>query len=113
MPSEVTNDFDSTDLKTQNSTIAHQTYALADGSSVNIPPRKSSEMDHATPSAMVSAFCRAVLSNLIPREFWGTGEVQIHNQRILYRNVGRFVELRRFESLSLHEVLQGMKVSFK
>ena len=67
-------------------------------------------MDHATPDAMVSAFCRATLANLIPHEFWGNGEHQAHNQHVFYRNVDRFIRLRRFESLSLHEVCQGMKV---
>lgn len=67
-------------------------------------------MDYATPIANVSAFCRAVLSKLIPNEFWGLGEVQSHNMRVFSRNVDRFITLRRFESLSLHEVVQGMKV---
>lgn len=67
-------------------------------------------MDHSSPDAMVSAFCCATLSNLVPRKFWGIGEQQKHNEHVFYRNVDRFVRLRRFESLSLHEVCQGMKV---
>lgn len=70
-------------------------------------------MDYATPAAMVSAYCRAVFLKLIPHGFWGIGEIQTHNEKIFYRNVHRFIELRRFESLSLHHVLQGMKVSLK
>lgn len=34
-------------------------------------------MDHATPVAHVSAFCCAVMKNIIPHEFWGVGEVRI------------------------------------
>lgn len=74
-------------------------------------PRKASMMDHATPTAKVSAFCRAVLSNIVPRGFWGSGDVQKHNEQVFLRNVHRFVTLRRFESLTLHEVSQGIKVS--
>ncbi|KFY15261.1 hypothetical protein V491_05723 [Pseudogymnoascus sp. VKM F-3775] len=73
--------------------------------------KKSSIMDLASPSADVSAFCRAVLSRVIPDEFWGVGEDQTHNKQVLLKNVDRFVDLRRFETLSLHDVVQGMKVN--
>ena len=78
-----------------------------------IPARKQSLLDHATPTAKVSAFCRAVLSKLIPSGFWGSGEAGTDNQKIFHQNVDLFIELRRFESLSLHGVSQGLKVSFK
>jgi telomerase reverse transcriptase len=64
----------------------------------------------ATPTEQVSAFCRAVLSKLIPAEFWGTGPSQLPNKEALLKNVDHFVKLRRFESMSLHEVIQDMKV---
>jgi len=73
-------------------------------------PRKPSMMGNATSTAMVSAFCRAVLSSLIPADFWGRGDVKSHNERVFHQNVDRFISLRRFESLSLHEVSQGLKV---
>jgi telomerase reverse transcriptase len=76
-----------------------------------IPLRKPSMMDHATPTSKVSAFCQAVLANLIPHEFWGSADAQAHNEGIFYRNVDRFIQLRRFESFSLHEVSQGIKSS--
>ncbi|KFZ12762.1 hypothetical protein V501_04058 [Pseudogymnoascus sp. VKM F-4519 (FW-2642)] len=80
---------------------------------VHLPkkPKKDSIMDLATPSANVSAFCRAVLGRVIPDEFFGTGEDQAHNIQVLMRNVDRFIELRRFETISLHDVTQGMKIS--
>lgn len=84
--------------------------AVSESSPVQLPPTKTSLTDHSTPTAQVSAFCRAVLAHLIPHEFWGTGETQKHNETALYRNVDRFISLRRFESLSLHEVSQGTKV---
>ncbi|KAH0538165.1 hypothetical protein FGG08_005223 [Glutinoglossum americanum] len=73
-------------------------------------PQKQSFADFATPPARVSAFCRAVLCTIIPEEFWGTGEIGEWNKNIMMRNVDRFIRLRRFESLTLHEVLQGLKI---
>lgn len=67
-------------------------------------------MDHATPVAKVSAFCRSVLSRIIPDEFWGVREEQAHNKKVFLNNVDHFVKLRRFESMSLHDVMHGMKV---
>lgn len=61
---------------------------------------------------MVSAFCRAVISRLLPSDVWGTGDTKIANEKAFLQNVNRFIELRRFESLSLHEVSQGLKVCF-
>jgi telomerase reverse transcriptase len=96
-------------LETQKLLTATSKASLAPGST-RVLPRKPSMMDHATPSAMVSAFCRAVLHRLVPHEFWGVQEVQTHNEAIFHRNVDRFIGLRRFESLSLHEVSQGIRV---
>ena len=67
-------------------------------------------LDYATPTSMVSAFCQAILTKLIPPGFWGTMDLE-HNQGVLRRNIDRFIRLRRYEGLSLHEVLQGMKIS--
>lgn len=78
---------------------------------VDIPARKISMLDHATPTAMVSAFCRAVFSRLIPSEAWGTGDNQGHNERVFYQNVDHFIGFRRHEKLSLHEVTQRLKIA--
>ena len=51
-----------------------------------------------------------MLGRVIPDEFLGIGEDQAHNKQVLMKNVDRFVDLRRFETLSLHDVTQGMKV---
>jgi hypothetical protein len=67
--------------------------------------------DYATPTSSVSAFCRSVLQKLIPRQFFGVGPDGTHNLRLVLQNVDRFIKLRRFESLSLHEVCKGIKVS--
>lgn len=69
-------------------------------------------LDYATPTSSVSAFCRATLRKLIPREFFGEGEDGISNQKGLMVQVDRFIRISRFESLSLHEVCNGVKVRF-
>ncbi|KAK4128774.1 hypothetical protein N657DRAFT_629813 [Parathielavia appendiculata] len=65
----------------------------------------------ATPITSVSAFCQAVVVKVIPNEFWGQGPTQEHNKACFLRKVHHFIHLRRFESMCLHEVMQGMKVS--
>lgn len=75
------------------------------------PPKRFNVIDHATPVEKVSAFCRSVLSRIIQDEFWGIGEDQAHNKQIFLANVDCFVKLRRFESVSLNDVMHGMKTS--
>lgn len=65
----------------------------------------------ATPTADVSAFCRAVFSKIIPRAFWGNGPEGSRNQAVVMQNVNRFIHLGRHERLSLHTVSQGLKVA--
>lgn len=73
--------------------------------------RVNSAVELATPATQVSAFCQAVLAKVIPNEIWGTGPTQLHNKAAVMKNVDHFIKIRRFESVSLHEVLQGIKVS--
>lgn len=75
-----------------------------------VEPPEAALVSLATPHSDVSAFCQAVLSNLIPNRFWGEGNQGEGNKHFVMRNVDRFVRLRRFESLSLHAVFQGLKV---
>lgn len=65
----------------------------------------------ATPSSSISAFCQAVLKKIVPNGFWGSGPTAEHNESLFLKNVDKFISLRRFEGMSLHEVTQGMKVS--
>eukprot|EP00898_Chlorokybus_atmophyticus_P005135 jgi/Chlat1/5622/Chrsp369S09002 len=60
-----------------------------------------------TPSQSVAAFVCSVLNCILPPELLGSQ----HNKGILFTAVRRFVALRRFEQLSLHQVMQGLKVS--
>ncbi|RDL40109.1 uncharacterized protein BP5553_00088 [Venustampulla echinocandica] len=98
-------------FKTQDSISTAPQLTNSPGMKAVIPGKQLSMMLHATPQAMVSAFCRAVLTRLIPKEFWGTGQVQAHNEKIFSHNVHRFIELRRFENLTLHELSQGLQIS--
>lgn len=67
--------------------------------------------EFATPIACVSAFCRAVMQKLVPNDLLGVGEDGQKNRDVILRQVDSFVRMRRFESPSLHEVAQGLKVN--
>lgn len=67
-------------------------------------------LTHATPHHMVSSFCRAVLSRILPGRFWGVGDDGVANKNNIMAKIGKFISLRRFETLSLHEISQGLKV---
>ncbi|KAF4510782.1 hypothetical protein G6O67_002648 [Ophiocordyceps sinensis] len=68
-------------------------------------------VDLACPASCVSAFCQAVLSKTIPDEFWGDGDTLCHNKKSFMHKVDHFIKLRRFESMTLHEISQGLKVA--
>ncbi|KAL8370639.1 hypothetical protein RB595_000827 [Gaeumannomyces hyphopodioides] len=72
---------------------------------------KMSTLDLASPVSHVSAYCQAVLSKVIPNDFWGTGHVQVENKRRFLKHVDHFVKLRRFETMNLHELKQGFKIT--
>lgn len=64
----------------------------------------------ATPASQVSAFCRSVISHVFSSQFWGEGEAKVHNEANIMARIDRFVRLGRYESMSMHDVMQGMKV---
>ncbi|PNY25820.1 Telomerase reverse transcriptase, partial [Tolypocladium capitatum] len=68
-------------------------------------------VDSACPAPDVSAFCRAVLSKIIPNGFWGDGDTMYHNKTTFLHKVDHFINLRQFESMTLHEISQGLKVA--
>ncbi|KAJ4301248.1 Telomerase reverse transcriptase [Kalmusia sp. IMI 367209] len=63
--------------------------------------------DMACPTAHVSAFCRAAIAKVIPNALWGTDD----NKRIIMYWIDQFVFLRRFESLTLHQVTENIQIS--
>jgi len=66
---------------------------------------------HATPTAHVSAFCRAVVRRILPGNALGAGEDGEHNLAVLLSQVDVFVRMRRYENLSLHEVYQNLRIN--
>lgn len=50
------------------------------------------------------------MTNVFPRELLGEDDVAVHNWKVLLRNVDLFIRARRFETLTLENVSQGMKV---
>jgi telomerase reverse transcriptase len=60
----------------------------------------------ACSTADVSAFCRAAVARVIPHGFWGDDS----NERIGLHWIDQFICLRRFESLTLHQVTQKIQV---
>ncbi|KAI8935946.1 hypothetical protein NX059_007453 [Plenodomus lindquistii] len=63
--------------------------------------------DFACPTAHVSAFCRAVIAKVIPKDFWGGDD----NKRVVMYWIDRFIHLRRFETLTLHQVTQKLQIT--
>ncbi|KAI9042294.1 telomerase reverse transcriptase [Aspergillus affinis] len=77
----------------------------------NLSKPKLNLMDYATPSSSVSAFCRAVLRQLFSPQWYGAGQQGNINQNIVLNHVDRFVRMRRSETLSIHEICKGIKVT--
>lgn len=76
----------------------------------SITPSEGAEQqcftDLACSTPHVSAFCRAVVAKVIPLGFWGDDG----NKRTIMYWIDQFVSLRRFESLTLHQVTQQIQV---
>ena len=77
----------------------------------DVPTGRCSMFDYATPVSSVSAFCRAVFRRLIPNDLYGCGEDGVSNRESILRHVDIFIQLGRYESLSLHEISQGLKIA--
>ena len=65
----------------------------------------------ATSFSAVSAYCRAIVHKVFPQALWGHGEAGRANFRSLMHLTARFVRLRRYETFSLHDVVQGFNLS--
>ena len=73
-------------------------------------PSSSPIVAYATPTKNVSAFCQSAMRKLLPRGAFGVGIEGAHNKSRFMACVDHFITMRRFESLSLHEVVQGMRL---
>ena len=72
--------------------------------------KQTNTFDQATVLTSVSAFCRAVIRNVFPPDAFGPGGCESDSFGIIMRAVDRFVCLRRYESFSLHDVIQGIGI---
>ena len=70
----------------------------------------NSTFDLATPIPGVSAFCRAVVQRVFPSSLWGDGDQGGSNRTSIMRSIDNFIKLRRYEGMTLHDVLSGVKV---
>lgn len=52
------------------------------------------------------------MKQVIPLEWFGVGIEGELNRREILSHINRFITLRRFETLSLHETCQKLKVKF-
>lgn len=71
---------------------------------------ETSFLPHSTSPEMISMFCRSVIKRLLPRNVLGTASDGAHNLRVILQRIDQFIKLRRFETLSLHQVMQGIRV---
>lgn len=65
----------------------------------------------ATPAAQVSAYCRGVVAQTFPSRFWGEGLTGTHNKTRIMNEIDRFILMRRYESMTLHDVMHNMKIA--
>ena len=71
----------------------------------------TSFLAHITPTTNVSAFCRAVVSKLLPRNAFGSGLEGRQNLDVILEHVNEFIQMRRFESMNLHRAIQGLQIT--
>lgn len=64
-------------------------------------------LEFACPPHRVAAFLISVTKAVIPQDFWGSQR----NQRIVLSRITEFVHCRRFETLSVHTLIQGFSTA--
>ncbi|KAI5476957.1 telomerase reverse transcriptase [Pseudohyphozyma bogoriensis] len=55
----------------------------------------------------VTAYVQAVVQSVIPRDFWGSPA----NERLILQHIKTFVRFRRYETFSIHALLQGFSIA--
>lgn len=63
---------------------------------------------HASPPAQVSAFCRAAIRNVFPLDAFGANGDKSGNLDAVMGCIDNFIRLRRYETISLHDAMQGI-----
>ena len=59
--------------------------------------------------AQVSAFCRAVIRDVFPKDLFGEKAADEGNWSAICHKIDQFIRLRRFETMSLQDVMQHIK----
>ncbi|KIW17443.1 hypothetical protein PV08_04637 [Exophiala spinifera] len=67
-------------------------------------------LPYSTHPSRVSAFCRMVITHLLPSDAFGVGPHGLQNHKNVMMCIDEFVKMRRFESMTLHSVTQGLRV---
>jgi telomerase reverse transcriptase len=70
----------------------------------------ASTFAQATALTGVSAFCRAVVRNVFSPDVFGESSSESNNLSAVMQSVNSFVCMRRYESFSLHDIMQGISV---
>jgi len=70
----------------------------------------ASFLPYATPAEHVSGFCRAILTKLLPKDTFGSGSDGANNWHKIMNHLDAFVRMRKFETVNLHELVQGLRV---
>ncbi|KPI45901.1 Telomerase reverse transcriptase [Cyphellophora attinorum] len=72
---------------------------------------EQSFLAYATPTMSVVAFCKSVILTLLPPSAFGVDIDGKHNWRCLLNHVETFVQMRRFETTTLHHLCQGLRLN--
>ena len=97
-------------IRRRSGALVQHTQTFSRSTADDTAHHNTSMVDAATPLERVSAFCRAVLLRLLPKDLWGEDSDGQSNSNTIMQYVDQFVRLRRFENLSLHTVFQKLKV---
>jgi len=69
-----------------------------------------STLCYASTSVQVSSFCKAVFRRVFPADFFDSPGGDSHNMGLISASINRFVRLRRYETLSLHDLMHGLRI---
>jgi telomerase reverse transcriptase len=69
------------------------------------------QVQNATPETSVVAFAKAVLKKLVNKSHWGEGSDGDHNFEVINQAATHMILRRKFETLSLHEIVNQLKIS--
>ncbi|GAA5851509.1 hypothetical protein JCM8547_001116 [Rhodosporidiobolus lusitaniae] len=92
----------------QSFSLSHPSTILPHGQSQarKYTEKKPRLAEYACSFCEVESFVRNVVEQVIPRAFWGS----VANYQLIQSQIASFIRLRRFESTSVHALLQGFSI---